>query len=82
MAGGFELSFALAPPRAIGQYRGLFGMGMSALEFLGPAVVTPLCPGWSRPAGSPSSASWCHPWPRLAERRATLVSARVADQRP
>ncbi|WP_433439430.1 hypothetical protein [Nonomuraea sp. CA-141351] len=47
-AGGFELSFALAPPHAIGQYQGLFGMGMSASEFLGPALVTTLCIEWGQ----------------------------------
>jgi MFS family permease len=48
-AGGFELSFALAPPHAIGQYQGLFGMGLSAADFLGPAMVTALCIEWGQP---------------------------------
>lgn len=48
-AGGFELSYALAPPHAIGQYQGLFGMGLGAADFLGPAMVTALCIQWGRP---------------------------------
>ncbi|TDD74325.1 MFS transporter [Actinomadura darangshiensis] len=48
-AGGFELSYALAPPHAIGQYQGLFGMGLGAADFFGPAMVTALCIQWGRP---------------------------------
>ncbi|GAA4235312.1 MFS transporter [Actinomadura meridiana] len=48
-AGGFEVSYALAPPHAIGQYQGLFGMGLGAADFLGPAMVTALCIQWGRP---------------------------------
>ncbi|GAA3205207.1 MFS transporter [Actinocorallia longicatena] len=48
-AGGFELSYTLAPPHAIGQYQGLFGMGLSAADFLGPGLVTALCLDWGRP---------------------------------
>ncbi|MGV9310081.1 MULTISPECIES: MFS transporter [unclassified Nonomuraea] len=47
-AGGFELSFALAPPHAIGQYQGLFSMGMGGSEFVGPALVTALCIEWGQ----------------------------------
>ena len=38
-AGGFELSFALAPRHAVGQYQGLFGMGLSLGTTLGPVVA-------------------------------------------
>ncbi|MEU1729288.1 hypothetical protein ACNF49_40510 [Actinomadura sp. ATCC 39365] len=61
---------------------------MSALEFLGPAVVTTLCLGWSRPGWIALGVGFAlvgllvPPAARLAERQATLVSARVADQRP
>ena len=50
-AGGFELSFALAPEGAVGQYQGLFGMGLGLGVTLGPTVLIALCinlgrPGW------------------------------------
>src|SRR5215470_11280816 len=45
-AGGFELSFALAPPHAVGQYQGLFGMGLGLGVTVGPALVIGLCIGW------------------------------------
>src|SRR5205823_13325186 len=50
-AGGFELSFALAPADAIGQYQGVFGMGMGLGTTIGPALLIALCirlggPGW------------------------------------
>jgi hypothetical protein len=45
-AGGFELSFALAPPHAVGQYQGLFGMGLGLGVTAGPALLIGLCIGW------------------------------------
>ncbi|MFI1916657.1 MFS transporter [Nocardia sp. NPDC020380] len=48
-AGGFELSFALAPRDAVGQYQGLFGMGLGLGITLGPVVVIALCIGWGMP---------------------------------
>lgn len=51
-AGGFELSNTLAPPHALGQYLGVFGMGMGFAESFGPALLTWLCIGWGWPG-------WC-----------------------
>ena len=48
-AGGFELSFALAPRHAVGQYQGLFGMGLSLGTTLGPIVLITLCIEWGVP---------------------------------
>ena len=42
-AGGFELSFALAPKESVGQYQGLFGMGLGLGTTLGPSVLIALC---------------------------------------
>ncbi|WP_330249716.1 MFS transporter [Nocardia sp. NBC_00565] len=44
-AGGFEVSNALAPPEAIGQYLGVFGTGLRLADALGPALLTWLCIG-------------------------------------
>jgi len=48
-AAGFELSFALAPPDAIGQYQGLFNAGASIADLIGPVLLTTLCIEWGRP---------------------------------
>jgi MFS family permease len=48
-AAGFELSFALAPRHAVGQYQGLFGMGLGLGLALGPAVLIALCIEWGTP---------------------------------
>ncbi|GGU71556.1 MFS transporter [Streptomyces litmocidini] len=48
-AGGFEVSYALAPPRATGQYLGVFGLGAGLSESLGPGLLIALCIGWGRP---------------------------------
>jgi MFS family permease len=48
-AGGFELSFALAPRHAVGQYQGLFGMGLGLGITLGPALLIALCIEWGAP---------------------------------
>ncbi|WP_063046473.1 MFS transporter [Nocardia pseudovaccinii] len=44
-AGGFEVSNALAPPEAIGEYLGVFGTGLRLADALGPALLTWLCIG-------------------------------------
>lgn len=48
-AGGFEVSYALAPPHATGQYLGVFGLGAGLSEALGPGLLIALCIGWGRP---------------------------------
>ncbi|MEU3899441.1 MFS transporter [Streptomyces sp. NPDC045251] len=48
-AGGFEVSNVLAPRHAIGQYLGVFGVGMGLAEAFGPALLTWLCIGWGKP---------------------------------
>ncbi|MYS85012.1 MFS transporter [Embleya scabrispora] len=48
-AGGFELSFALAPEHATGQYLGVFGLGAGLAEALGPGLLISLCITWGRP---------------------------------
>jgi hypothetical protein len=48
-AGGFEASNVLAPPDALGQYLGVFGIGIALAESLGPALLTFLCIDWGRP---------------------------------
>ena len=48
-AGGFELSFSLAPEHAVGQYQGLFGMGLGLGQTMGPALLITLCIGWGVP---------------------------------
>ncbi|MEU7900798.1 MFS transporter [Nonomuraea sp. NPDC049152] len=48
-AGGFEVSFALAPEHATGQYLGVFGLGAGLAEALGPGLLIALCITWGRP---------------------------------
>jgi MFS family permease len=48
-AGGFEVSFRLAPDHATGQYVGLFGLGMTLSEAVAPLLLTALCIGLGRP---------------------------------
>ncbi|MFD0633360.1 MFS transporter [Catenulispora yoronensis] len=48
-AGGFELSFAMAPQQAVGQYQGLFGMGLGLGVTIGPALLIGLCIDWGTP---------------------------------
>jgi predicted MFS family arabinose efflux permease len=48
-AGGWELSYALAPPNKHGQYQGLFGSGLSAAEMIGPILLTTLIVTWGPP---------------------------------
>jgi hypothetical protein len=47
--GGFEVSFALAPAHATGQYLGVFGLGAGLSEALGPGLLIALCVTWGRP---------------------------------
>ncbi|MGW6486185.1 MFS transporter [Streptomyces sp. NPDC055056] len=51
-AAGFEISFALAPQHATGQYLGVFGLGAGLAEAVGPALLISLCITWGRPG-------WC-----------------------
>ncbi|MGR6974948.1 MFS transporter [Streptomyces cynarae] len=48
-AAGFEVSFALAPQHATGQYLGVFGLGAGLAEALGPGLLIGLCITWGRP---------------------------------
>lgn len=48
-AAGFEVSFALAPKHATGQYLGVFGLGAGLAEALGPGLLIALCITWGRP---------------------------------
>jgi dipeptide/tripeptide permease len=50
-AGGFGLSYGLAPDHAQGQYQGVFALGMNGSQALGPVILTTVClgagtPGW------------------------------------
>ncbi|MFC9299114.1 MFS transporter [Streptomyces sp. NPDC057011] len=48
-AAGFEVSFALAPQHATGQYLGVFGLGAGLAEAFGPSLLIALCITWGRP---------------------------------
>ncbi|MFI5930592.1 MFS transporter [Actinoplanes sp. NPDC051494] len=48
-AAGFELSFTMAPEHAVGQYQGLFGMGLGLGLAIGPALLITLTEQWGRP---------------------------------
>ncbi|MBM2620847.1 MFS transporter [Actinoplanes sp. LDG1-06] len=48
-AAGFEVSFALAPEHATGQYLGVFGLGAGLAEAVGPGLLIWLCIEWGRP---------------------------------
>ncbi|MEZ0068665.1 MFS family permease [Streptacidiphilus sp. MAP12-20] len=48
-AAGFEVSFALAPEHATGEYLGVFGLGAGLAEALGPGLLVWLCISWGRP---------------------------------
>ena len=50
-AGGFGLSYDLAPDHAQGQYQGVFALGQNGAAAFAPAILTTLClgvgaPGW------------------------------------
>jgi MFS family permease len=48
-AAGFEVSFALAPDHATGQYLGVFGLGTGLADAAGPALLIWLCIEWGQP---------------------------------
>jgi MFS family permease len=48
-AGGWAVSFGLAPEHRQGQYQGMFSTGMAASTMLAPAVLTGLCVTWGWP---------------------------------
>ncbi|MFF2812041.1 MFS transporter [Streptomyces sp. NPDC058000] len=48
-AAGFEVSFALAPAHATGQYLGVFGLGAGLSDAVGPGLLISLCITWGRP---------------------------------
>ncbi|MCC9307930.1 MFS transporter [Kitasatospora sp. RB6PN24] len=48
-AAGFELSYALAPEHATGQYLGVFGLGAGLADAVGPGLLIGLCIDWGRP---------------------------------
>jgi hypothetical protein len=48
-AAGFEVSFALAPDHATGQYLGVFGLGAGLAETVGPGLLIALCITWGVP---------------------------------
>ncbi len=48
-AAGFEVSFALAPHHATGQYLGVFSLGAGLSEAIGPILLISLCITWGRP---------------------------------
>ncbi|MFL6055338.1 MAG: hypothetical protein ACJ72W_20905 [Actinoallomurus sp.] len=48
-AGGWELSFALAPEGRHGQYQGFYGMAPQCARMAGPLVLTTLLLGWGGP---------------------------------
>jgi MFS family permease len=48
-AGGWAVSFGLAPEDRQGQYQGLFSTGFAASSMLAPAVLTGLCVTWGWP---------------------------------
>ncbi|MEU0007322.1 hypothetical protein ABZ079_24350 [Streptomyces sp. NPDC006314] len=58
-AAGFEVSFALAPDHATGQYLGVFGLGAGLAEAFGPGLLIALRITWGGRAGT----SWasCSP---------------------
>ncbi|MGW0582301.1 MFS transporter, partial [Streptomyces sp. NPDC002920] len=73
-AAGFEVSFALAPPHATGQYLGVFGLGAGLAEALGPGLLVALCITWGRPGwyvvgalfaltglAAPAAVRWARP---------------------
>jgi MFS family permease len=48
-SGMWEISFGLAAPDKVGQYQGVFGMGATLADMLGPLVLTALVVGWGKP---------------------------------
>ncbi|MEU4827190.1 MFS transporter [Actinomadura citrea] len=87
-AAGFELSYALAPRHAVGQYQGLFGMGLGLGITLGPALLITLCiewgvPGWWLVGGLFALTGLAvPPVVRWAERDRPHLRARTGDLEP
>jgi hypothetical protein len=87
-AAGFELSYALAPRHAVGQYQGLFGMGLGLGTTLGPALLITLCiewgvPGWWLVGGLFAVTGLAvPPVVRWAERDRPHLRARTGDLEP
>ncbi|MFI0787054.1 MFS transporter [Streptomyces lydicus] len=48
-AGAFEVSFALAPEHAQGQYQGAFNLADGVVRAASPVVLTALCLEWGKP---------------------------------
>jgi MFS family permease len=48
-SGMWEISFGLAPTDKVGQYQGVFGVGATMADMLGPLVLTALVVGWRVP---------------------------------
>ncbi|MGW2546608.1 MFS transporter, partial [Kitasatospora sp. NPDC001574] len=85
-AGGFEVSFALAPQHATGQYLGVFGLGAGLAEALGPGLLIALCITWGRPGwyavgalfvlaglAAPPAVSWARREQRASDARAATA---------
>lgn len=85
-AGEFELSFALAPDHAQGQYQGVFTLGKGACTALAPALLTLLCIDWGQPGWLTLAALFLtagaliRPAARWAERNAGQAEPPAATQ--
>ncbi|SEC00949.1 hypothetical protein SAMN05216532_0182 [Streptomyces sp. 2231.1] len=87
-AAGFEVSFALAPHHATGQYLGVFGLGAGLAEALGPGLLIALCITWGRPGWYVAGAVFAltglaaPPAVRWARRRHHAAHTRPAPAHP
>ncbi|POX48306.1 MFS transporter [Streptomyces sp. Ru72] len=83
-AAGFEVSFALAPGHATGQYLGVFGLGAGLAEALGPGLLIALCITWGRPGWYVAGAMFAltglaaRPAVRWAQRHQHAVQTQLA----
>ncbi|MEU7638784.1 hypothetical protein AB0C11_22215 [Streptomyces sp. NPDC039016] len=89
-AAGFEVSFALAPTQATGQYLGVFGLGAGLSEAVGPGLLIALCITWGRPgwyvvgtlfALTGLAAPFAVRWAQRAHRTAAGGETRAGAQR-
>jgi MFS family permease len=86
-AGGWAVSFGLAPEDRQGQYQGLFSTGFAASAMFAPAVLTGLCVTWGWPgwlvvgALFAAAGAACVPVVRRAEAR-VLVAGPGLDADP